>query len=798
MRLNQEKKLKSNPVFTYVKLSIKFVYTFLTRRAIFTRLLVFILIFSWIFSGWPRIWQNPPFPPEIEAAKAATRTIEQQINITDQLYSNASATYNPTDNSFGLIRWDSAKYNGDTVYFEAVIQGNNPVADCIQANAALFSSNGTEVTGSAVSKNNAGYARIRSAALTLGTLPNLESGIDYTVRIKCTASGIGNASIKAARFIIVQSDATSITDTQTQVEVGNNQSTTGTTYADLTDKKIYRYTSANWTPTPTVNFEASLKAPSTEGTPTDTGPNNPATGAQDTTIGTIAWGSYTNSFSDNATYDAVSLGKNVISYYNKATNFSFSGIPSDATIKGIKVEINGYVENTFMDDYSVKIVKGGTITGNELASATDWPTSDAGAYRTYGGTTDLWGAAWSPSDINSNTGFGVAFSFKNNKTGAGATYIRNIYHIRITVTYAPAVAQTAYAALCTTGGTLVTGSEVSTTSTSWTRVRTASPITLSDATDYVARVKTSTGGTASIANAKIVLDQTAAGGIDKLETLQQYVNTLATDADATYTLQNFNNEFNPANWVGGTFNDYFEATMKTTTGTGYAQLYNVSAADAIDTATNSEINTVSTAYERQISADLSGNTDWPSVARDLDTQIKNSATNTTSVSSSRLVIKVSGLASIVLSTAIEVRAQNYTTSVSSITFPVGASGATVSAPYNNVDTITAPQVFGGAGTAKPVVTLYNGNASTLTVWYNVTTFTNSVVSSESYLVNAKGAACADASCITQSATFGADTTTGTTITAGAGNEKDFYLKITLGTPAGKSGDSTLTILGEVP
>ncbi|MFA6397746.1 MAG: chitobiase/beta-hexosaminidase C-terminal domain-containing protein [Candidatus Paceibacterota bacterium] len=157
---------------------------------------------------------------------------------------------------------------------------------------------------------------------------------------------------------------------------------------------------------------------------------------------------------------------------------------------------------------------------------------------------------------------------------------------------------------------------------------------------------------------------------------------------------------------------------------------------------------------------------------------------------------ISDLYTISLSTAIEIRAQNYTTSVSTITFPPGASGATVSQPYNNVNGSGSPQTFGGAGTAKPVVTLYNGGGSTLTIWYNVTTFTNGVVSNEYYLVNNKGAACSSASCITQSATFDTDTTTGTTITAGAGNEKDFYLKTILGTPAGKSGTSTLTILGE--
>lgn len=157
---------------------------------------------------------------------------------------------------------------------------------------------------------------------------------------------------------------------------------------------------------------------------------------------------------------------------------------------------------------------------------------------------------------------------------------------------------------------------------------------------------------------------------------------------------------------------------------------------------------------------------------------------------------ISDLYTIGLSTAIEVRAQNYSTSVSNIIFPEGSPGSTVSQPYNNIDGSGNPQTFGGAGTAKPVITLYNGGASTLIIWYNIATFTNGVVSNEYYLVNNKTAACADANCITGSVIFDTDTTTGATITAGAGNEKDLYLKISLGAPVGKSGTSTITILGE--
>jgi len=42
---------------------------------------IFLIIFSWIYSGWPQVWQNPPaplnrylsgpFPPKIQFAQAA-------------------------------------------------------------------------------------------------------------------------------------------------------------------------------------------------------------------------------------------------------------------------------------------------------------------------------------------------------------------------------------------------------------------------------------------------------------------------------------------------------------------------------------------------------------------------------------------------------------------------------------------------------------------------------------------------------------------------------------------------------
>jgi len=34
--------------------------------------IVFLVIFAWLFSGWPRIWNNPPIPPKVQVARAIT------------------------------------------------------------------------------------------------------------------------------------------------------------------------------------------------------------------------------------------------------------------------------------------------------------------------------------------------------------------------------------------------------------------------------------------------------------------------------------------------------------------------------------------------------------------------------------------------------------------------------------------------------------------------------------------------------------------------------------------------------
>lgn len=183
----------------------------------------------------------------------------------------------------------------------------------------------------------------------------------------------------------------------------------------------------------------------------------------------------------------------------------------------------------------------------------------------------------------------------------------------------------------------------STTSTSWTRVRTSALSTnwdTSNADEYEVRIYATTGQTTSISNAKIIIEQASAGcnALAKVQTVQDYVIAVATDTDSTYTSQNFLNQFTPTNFASGTNAYYYEAILKTSAGTGYTQLYNATSASAI---TGSELSTASTSYTRARSSAITGN--MPGSAKNLDSQLKNSVTNTTSVASSRLIVEISNM-----------------------------------------------------------------------------------------------------------------------------------------------------------
>lgn len=166
------------------------------------------------------------------------------------------------------------------------------------------------------------------------------------------------------------------------------------------------------------------------------GPNNPSTTGTEAGGGTIDWTSASNITSSDNNRATASLDKSIISYYLKGTNFNFS-IPSNARIDGIKVEIERSIAQAISNvkDNSVKIIKGGTISGDEKAdTVTAWPISSGDAYATYGGTSVLWGLSWTAADINSSN-FGAAIQAKNTVPSKPTIETAQVDHMRITITY---------------------------------------------------------------------------------------------------------------------------------------------------------------------------------------------------------------------------------------------------------------------------------------------------------------------------------------------------------------------------
>jgi hypothetical protein len=563
-------------------------------------------------------------------------TIEQQINIVNQLYSATGTAHQPTDNSLGIIRWDGSKYPGATVYFEAVISRNSS-----RMYAQLYTTAGGYVTNSQVTIDSGGWHRLRSGPI------NLENGVEYTARVSNINNG-NTTTIRAARLIIIQSDETKITDTQAQIEVGHNEATTETSYTPLTHKKIYHYDASKFSATPTAYFEASLKG---GGQPTIEQQINivnqlySATGTAhqptDNSLGIIRW--------DGSKYPGATV------YFEAVISRNSSRMYAQ-----LYTTAGGYVTNSqvTIDSGGWHRLRSGPIN---LENGVEYTARVSNI--NIGNTTTIRAARLIiiQSDETKITDTQAQIEVGHNEATTETSYTplthKKIYHydaskfsatpsayFEATLSNDTAEATTS-AALYKDGSsctTQISGSEVSVTGTTWSLER-SDAITLSTNTGYMVCIKAS-DGTAHITNAKIILDQSDVNGITDTEIIHQQVNRGVSTTSSSYVNQVFYNRFNPelessqVSFAGGNFNYFFESTLKTSAGTGYAQLNYATSA--------SEVTTTNTDYERVRSGDITSSLpSFPSTynAVNLDTQIRNSASNTTTASSSWLVVQVTNL-----------------------------------------------------------------------------------------------------------------------------------------------------------
>jgi hypothetical protein len=147
---------------------------------------------------------------------------------------------------------------------------------------------------------------------------------------------------------------------------------------------------------------------------------------------------------------------------------------------------------------------------------------------------------------------------------------------------------------------------------------------------------------------------------------------------------------------------------------------------------------------------------------------------------------------------ISICALNYSTEVDQITFPANAPNTVISSPFNNINGAGNAQTFGVS--SRPVVTLVNTGDISYTIWYQITSFENGVVSSEFYRITDIDIDLDTSDNLTSAVLFDEYASTGIIIApsgdTGNGDKKNLYLKLTLSGYYGRSGSSIIAIYGE--
>lgn len=168
-------------------------------------------------------------------------------------------------------------------------------------------------------------------------------------------------------------------------------------------------------------------------TSANTSATSAGSGSDDASVGEQTWSGTGNITSANGSYATVTLpffdaaDRVSRSHYLKATNFGFS-LPTGSTVTGVYVGIKRMGGGAPIYDYSVRLIRGGTILGNDYASGAYWASANTYVY--YGGSSDLWGVTLTDSNVNSSS-FGVALSV----TSASTDNTASVDHFQITIYY---------------------------------------------------------------------------------------------------------------------------------------------------------------------------------------------------------------------------------------------------------------------------------------------------------------------------------------------------------------------------
>lgn len=137
------------------------------------------------------------------------------------------------------------------------------------------------------------------------------------------------------------------------------------------------------------------------------------------------WSSPSNAQTSNDTAANATVGTGIVSAtseFLRGVQLVSASVPSDAQIVGVEVTVERLASSTVppqCKDSSLQLVKGGSATGTNNASASFW-NEGSDTTVTYGGPTDLWGTTLTASDVTASN-FGVQLSITNTSPGSGAT-----------------------------------------------------------------------------------------------------------------------------------------------------------------------------------------------------------------------------------------------------------------------------------------------------------------------------------------------------------------------------------------
>jgi hypothetical protein len=135
-----------------------------------------------------------------------------------------------------IVRLDTTQYNGTVTYYFEIIAVTNSSSDCVVRLTRLGTTtdDATITVGTSVTTK----TRLRSSAFTPPS-----GATSYFIRLDSVTN---TCTVNVARIIVIQ-EFTTLTNTETQIEIGNAETgLLNTTQTALTNPKYWLYTAANW------------------------------------------------------------------------------------------------------------------------------------------------------------------------------------------------------------------------------------------------------------------------------------------------------------------------------------------------------------------------------------------------------------------------------------------------------------------------------------------------------------------------------------------------------------------------